>query len=114
MKNSFSANFDSEKIQRHGTRRYLAPEFIKPERKFDFSSYKKGDIYCLSLVFWEIISRTRFCEDLEPGSFAPAFSNLGPVPAIDEMYQKIAVANQRPDFPGKIEYFKYTLKIISI
>ena len=102
---NYSDKFEPERIRRHGTRRYLAPEVLnktlwKPDIRLDFSSYKKADIYCLSLVFWEIISRTKFSEEHNPAAFKIPFLVFETQPEAEELFNKIRLENLRPAFPG--------------
>ena len=45
---------------RVGTKRYMPPEVLDETiNVWDFESYKRADIYCLSLVLWEVCRRVR-------------------------------------------------------
>lgn len=66
--NSNTGVVDVPSNTRVGTRRYLAPEILALEDKFnlmDFEAVKATDIYALGLVLWEILRRTCF---LDPAS----------------------------------------------
>lgn len=84
-----------------GTKRYLPPEVLKETiNKDDFESYKRGDVYALGLVYWEVASRTRV-EAFPTPSYQPPYSNLvGVDPSIEIMKKVVCDDMSRPDLPA--------------
>lgn len=60
-----------------------------------FESYRKCDIYALSLVLWEVCRRVSPARD-----HRPPFSELAPAdPSFEEMRKIVCVDNARPEPP---------------
>ena len=71
-----------------GTVRYLAPEIIFDESIdcSDFSTYERADMYCLSLVFWEILT----CSGEQGDYKLPYDEYTSRDPTIDDMRNALA------------------------
>uniref|UniRef100_UPI00358E7612 TGF-beta receptor type-1-like isoform X1 n=1 Tax=Myxine glutinosa TaxID=7769 RepID=UPI00358E7612 len=94
--NSTSDTIDIAPNSRVGTKRYMAPEVLDNSLNIThFDSFKRADIYCLGLVFWEM---TRRCsnggmhEEYQP----PYYNMVPPDPSVEDMRKVICEKKIRP------------------
>lgn len=87
-----------------GTPRYMAPEVLECSVSFTKSSFTKIDVYALSLVVWELLTRTSplripgqdMVVDYNRDYQLPFEEFVGPQPTIDLMRQVVVVDKIRP------------------
>lgn len=94
---------------RVGTRRYMAPEVLDQTlNAAQFESFKKADVYSVSLVFWEMARR---CISIVPGTktttyedYALPYHDVVPTdPSFDDMYEVVCSKCIRPQIPKRWE-----------
>ncbi|XP_018860955.1 anti-Muellerian hormone type-2 receptor isoform X5 [Parus major] len=90
-------------IRKAGTQRYLAPEIL--DESLDLRAWgralRQADVYALSLLLWEILSR---CQALSPGAPVPPFrlayeAELGSSPSGAQLRRLAADERRRPLIP---------------
>lgn len=83
-----------------GTKRYMAPELLSATfRDEDFMSFRRADIYSLSLVLWEIASRTILFEGHTPAPYKlPYEDDVNAEPTIQMMHAIVCQEKKRPPF----------------
>ncbi|KAL0963723.1 hypothetical protein UPYG_G00310020 [Umbra pygmaea] len=82
-----------------GTARYMAPEVLESRVNLeDLEAFKQMDVYSMSLVLWEMVSR---CEVIgEVKSYEPPFgSKVCDQPCVDSMRDLVLRDRGRPDIP---------------
>jgi len=103
IKSNHMTNRLKEGNRKIGTTRFMAPEVLTGTiDKSHFESFKQADIYSLSLVMWEIMSRTSI-GTMIPGPYKLPYAYLGPDPSIEIMKNKVARQELRPQFSPFIE-----------
>ena len=91
-----------------GTQRYMAPELLVGAAELDVSHFKAIDVYAMSLVIWEILSRTRVtAKDDVPDYMEPMELDLRREQPRDPIrlstYRHVIVAQKkRPEFRTEI------------
>lgn len=123
----FDQQDDQEQSKLHlqvGTPRYMAPEVLEGSVAFEKSSFQKIDVYAMSLVLWELISRLRFpnldrkdgvpvglIENLvDDGSpYVMPYDNMGvKVTDIEQMGELVSFRKQRPEIKDAWRVFPTT------
>ena len=81
----------------------MSPEVLdfKIERNKTIEAYRRVDVYAFALVMWEVLRKTRVCDD-DPNSAAdfalPFHNDVGPDPSFEEMKKVVCIDNRRPEF----------------
>ncbi|XP_050537311.1 TGF-beta receptor type-1-like isoform X1 [Daktulosphaira vitifoliae] len=86
---------------RVGTKRYMAPEVLEETINMNhFDSFKRGDVYALGLILWEI---TRRCNigNMQEDYQLPYYDSVPSDPTIDEMRKVVCFEMKRPLIPQK-------------
>ena len=85
-----------------GTKRYMPPELLSNNfRDEDFMSFRRADIYSLSLVLWEIASRTQLSEGHSPAPYKlPYEDDVSAEPTLQAMELIVCQQKMRPAFPS--------------
>jgi len=88
-----------------GTKRYMPPELLSSNfRDEDFMSFRRADIYSLSLVLWEIVSRTQLSDEHIPGAYKlPYEDDVSAEPTLQAMELIVCQQKMRPAFPSTDE-----------
>ncbi|KAL1514236.1 hypothetical protein ABEB36_003524 [Hypothenemus hampei] len=86
---------------RVGTKRYMPPEILDETIQMDnFDSFRRGDIYSLGLVLWEICRRVISNGIVE--EYKPPFYDVVPSdPSFEDMKKVVCVDQQRPNIPNR-------------
>ncbi|TRY92926.1 hypothetical protein DNTS_024362 [Danionella cerebrum] len=86
---------------RVGTKRYMAPEILDDSVNLStFESFKRADIYSLSLVFWELARRCSVqgvYEDFQ----LPYYDQVQSDPSVEDMRKVVCEQKIRPDIPNQ-------------
>ncbi|ESO08137.1 hypothetical protein HELRODRAFT_75631, partial [Helobdella robusta] len=85
-------------INKIGTTRYMAPELLDGRlqmNSLDVELWKLADIYSMSLIFWEIATRTNISDLARPYQL-PYFDSVSFDPTMDEMNAVVNVQRVRP------------------
>nr|XP_018918037.1 PREDICTED: TGF-beta receptor type-1 isoform X1 [Bemisia tabaci] len=86
---------------RVGTKRYMAPEVLEDSMNMNhFDSFKRGDVYALGLIFWEIARRCNVGGIYDEYQL-PFFDLVPSDPTIDEMRRVVCIDKQRPSIPNR-------------
>ncbi|XP_025414951.1 TGF-beta receptor type-1 isoform X2 [Sipha flava] len=86
---------------RVGTKRYMAPEVLEETINMNhFDSFKRGDVYALGLILWEI---TRRCNigNIHEEYQLPYYDSVPSDPTIDEMRKVVCLEIRRPPIPQR-------------
>lgn len=65
-----------------------------------FDSFKRGDVYALGLIFWEIARRCNVGGIYDEYQL-PFFDLVPSDPTIDEMRRVVCIDKQRPSIPNR-------------
>ena len=100
-----------------GTRRYMAPEVLEGAIHFTRDAFLRIDIYAMSLVLWELVSRCALtldqvhqsrndvgAGDLAPEAYVQPFHEAGDDTPMDIMQDIVVYRKQRPRFPPFCQY----------
>ena len=95
----------------------MPPELLSSNfRDEDFMSFRRADIYSLSLVLWEIVSRTQLSDEHIPGAYKlPYEDDVSAEPTLQAMELIVCQQKMRPAFPstdGETNFFGCNFKII--
>nr|XP_023658240.1 TGF-beta receptor type-1 isoform X2 [Paramormyrops kingsleyae]XP_023658241.1 TGF-beta receptor type-1 isoform X2 [Paramormyrops kingsleyae] len=86
---------------RVGTKRYMAPEVLDDTINMKhFDSFKRADIYAMSLVFWEIASRCSI-GGIHDDYQLPYFDLVQSDPSVEEMKKVVCEQKLRPNIPNR-------------
>ncbi|VVC30094.1 Ser/Thr protein kinase, TGFB receptor,Serine/threonine-protein kinase, active [Cinara cedri] len=86
---------------RVGTKRYMAPEVLEETINMNhFDSFKRGDVYALGLILWEV---TRRCNvgNIHEEYQLPYYDSVPSDPTIDEMRKVVCLEMKRPSIPQR-------------
>ncbi|XP_018496315.2 activin receptor type-2A [Galendromus occidentalis] len=78
-----------------GTRRYMAPEVLEGAISFDQEAFQRIDMYAVSLVLWEMLSRTKDCDPF-PKCRMPFEDQVGQHPTLEDMQETVVNRKSRP------------------
>uniref|UniRef100_A0AC35UAL0 Receptor protein serine/threonine kinase n=1 Tax=Rhabditophanes sp. KR3021 TaxID=114890 RepID=A0AC35UAL0_9BILA len=101
-----------------GTQIYMAPELLQSATELNCISYKQIDAYALSLIIWQMSTRTllhpyykeQFIQHIKPYQL-PYKEYLGDNMSLDNIIKVVVIDDKRPSFDGTNEYFKFTTEI---
>lgn len=81
-----------------GTRRYMAPEILGGSIGFTADAFIKIDMYAVSLVMWELISRCVISDSIRPTEpyMLPFEREAGPMPTTETMQKIVCLEHKRP------------------
>jgi activin receptor type-2B len=80
-----------------GTRRYMSPEVLDGSINFTIDHFLKVDVYALSLVLWELLSRIRISAETEPDEYRMPFEQeVGSHPSLEQMQEVVVSGKKRP------------------
>ncbi|XP_075229222.1 TGF-beta receptor type-1 babo isoform X2 [Lycorma delicatula] len=86
---------------RVGTKRYMAPEVLDESMNMNhFDSFKRGDVYALGLILWEIARRCNVGGIYDEYQL-PFYDAVPSDPTIDEMRRVVCIDRQRPSIPNR-------------
>lgn len=86
---------------RVGTKRYMAPEVLEESMNMNhFDSFKRGDVYALGLILWEIARRCNVGGIYDEYQL-PFFDLVPSDPTIEEMRRVVCIDRQRPSIPNR-------------
>ncbi|XP_050529783.1 activin receptor type-1 [Daktulosphaira vitifoliae] len=87
---------------RVGTKRYMPPEVLDESIIECFESFRRGDIYSLALVLWEVCARTACNGLVEDLQYKPPYHDrVGYDPSFDEMRKVVCTERHRPYVPNR-------------
>ncbi|XP_050425754.1 activin receptor type-1 [Adelges cooleyi] len=87
---------------RVGTKRYMPPEVLDESIIECFESFRRGDIYSLALVLWEVCARTACNGLLDDLDYKPPYHDrVGYDPGFDEMRKVVCTERNRPYVPNR-------------
>eukprot|EP00795_Rhopilema_esculentum_P014417 gene14417-5471_t len=84
-----------------GTKRYMAPEVLDGAITFQRESFMRIDIYALSLVMWEMVSRCTATDSVFPEYKLPFEEEVGLHPSIEAMQDVVVDKKLRPKIRGE-------------
>ncbi|CAM9272175.1 unnamed protein product [Lampetra fluviatilis] len=97
---STTDSIDIAPNNRVGTKRYMAPEVLDDTINMKhFDSFKRGDIYALGLVLWEI-SRRCVVGGITEDYQLPYYDMVSPDPSVDDMRRVVCEQSLRPNVPN--------------
>lgn len=100
---------------RVGTKRYMAPEVLEESLNMShFDAFKRGDVYALGLILWEIVRRCNVGGLVEEYQL-PFYDCVPSDPTIDEMRKVVCHDQTRPSIPARWHACKdlyFVLKIM--
>ncbi|XP_073768550.1 activin receptor type-1C isoform X3 [Danio rerio] len=86
---------------RVGTKRYMAPEILDDSINMSsFESFKRADIYSLSLVFWELARRCSI-QGIHEDFQLPYYDQVQSDPSLDDMRRVVCEQKLRPNIPNQ-------------
>ncbi|XP_060879283.1 TGF-beta receptor type-1-like isoform X1 [Metopolophium dirhodum] len=86
---------------RVGTKRYMAPEVLEETINMNhFDSFKRGDIYALGLILWEVTRRC-YVDNIHEEYQLPYYDSVPSDPTIDEMRKVVCLEMKRPPIPQR-------------
>uniref|UniRef100_A0A1I7X573 Serine/threonine-protein kinase receptor n=1 Tax=Heterorhabditis bacteriophora TaxID=37862 RepID=A0A1I7X573_HETBA len=93
---------DDQATGQVGTRRYMAPEVLEGATEFTVAAFRQIDVYAISLVMWEVLSRTETnlndkVEDYRV-PFDEFFKHPDTCPTLGEMRDIVVTQKKRPTF----------------
>ncbi|KAL7052099.1 hypothetical protein ACKWTF_004767 [Chironomus riparius] len=84
-----------------GTKRYMAPEVLDESINMEcFESLRRGDIYALGLVYWEVCRRT-LSNGIAEEYKVPYYDVVPSDPSFEEMRKVVCVEGFRPSIPNR-------------
>lgn len=94
----------------------MPPELLSNNfREEDFMSFRRADIYSLSLVLWEIVSRTQLSDEHTPAAYKlPYEDDVSAEPTLQAMELIVCQQKMRPAFPstdGEKSFFEEFVKL---
>ena len=76
----------------------MAPELLEGSINFDINSFLRIDIFSMSLIFWEILSRCQFPGIIVEDFQAPFQTLVGEKPTLEELRCCVIKKRLRPPF----------------
>lgn len=97
-----------------GTKRYMAPEIL--DETFDyryFESFQLVDMYCFSLVMWEILTRCKLDGNTTVEEYCLPYGKVVPSdPSFGDMKKVVCEDNQRPFISEALKNDKVSIFLI--
>ncbi|KAK2704419.1 activin receptor type-2A-like [Artemia franciscana] len=79
-----------------GTRRYMAPEVLEGAINFNRDSFLRIDMYAVSLVLWEILTRCSTTECEATDYMLPFEAEVGQHPTLEDIQECVVHQKKRP------------------